>query len=235
MVFLLFAPVLGACAKANADDSKPVLYPARAPIEQYRMADRAAEIALARTAAPPSVSGDAEVLVLGEKGYESVVPGKNGFVCFVERSWESPFADPEFWNPKERSPNCFNPPAVRTELHQVLKRAEWVIAGLSKEQIQERTRAAYADKTFEPPAPEAMSFMLSKQGYLSDAAGGPWHPHVMLFVPHGEAATWGAGLEGSPVLGQDGSDLESTVLFIPVGKWSDGTPATPSAGAHTHT
>jgi hypothetical protein len=46
-----------------------------------------AEISLARSAAPASISGGAEVLVLGRHGYETAVRGKNGFVCVVERSW----------------------------------------------------------------------------------------------------------------------------------------------------
>ena len=90
-----------------------------APVNQYRIANRADEIALARSAAPPSISADATVLVLGSQGYETAVNGKNGFVCFVERSWAAGFHDPEFWNPKLRAPNCFNPPAVRTELPQL--------------------------------------------------------------------------------------------------------------------
>ena len=99
-----------------AQDKKPTAYPAMAPIEQYRIAIRETEITLARTAAPPSISGAAEVLVLGSRGYETAVKGTNGFVCFIERSWSAGFDDPEFWNPKLRAPNCFNPPAVRNVL-----------------------------------------------------------------------------------------------------------------------
>jgi hypothetical protein len=57
-----------------------------APIEQYLMTDRDAEIALARSSAPESISRDAEVLVLGRHGFETAVKGKNGFVCIVGRS-----------------------------------------------------------------------------------------------------------------------------------------------------
>src|SRR5215468_3572192 len=102
-------------------------YPQMAPVEQYRIASREDEIALARSAAPPSISADAEVLVLGSRGYETAVKGKNGFVCFVERSWAAGFDDPEFWNPKLRKPNCFNATAARTELPQYLERTEWVL------------------------------------------------------------------------------------------------------------
>ncbi|MGD0988418.1 MAG: hypothetical protein ABR874_11440, partial [Candidatus Sulfotelmatobacter sp.] len=70
-------------------------YPSMAPLDQYLIADRNAEIALARTAAPPSISRDAKVMVLGPHGYETAVEGKNGFVCMVERAWMNPFDSPE--------------------------------------------------------------------------------------------------------------------------------------------
>jgi len=210
-------------------------YPEMAPVEQYRIANREDEIALARSAAPPSISGDAEVLVLGSRGYETAVKGKNGFVCFVERSWASAFDQPDFWNPKLRAPNCYNAVAARIELPQYLKRTEWVLAGVSKEQMVERTRAAVADHSFKSPEPGGLAFMQSKEGYLGDAAGGPWLPHVMLFVPRGQAAAWGADLEGSPILVLPGSEITSTVLLIPVRRWSDGSPGPPAAELHMHT
>jgi len=222
---------LGFSDQADAQAEKATSYPAMAPIAQYRISDRQEEIALARSAAPPSISADAEVLVLGSEGYETVVKGKNGFVCFVERSWAAGFDDPEFWNPKLRAPNCFNPPAVRTELPQVLERTRWVLAGASKQQLIEKTQAAIASHRFKTPEAGAFSFMLSKQGYLSDA-NGPWLPHVMLFLPHGKAAEWGASKDGSPVLGGDGRSIETTVLFIPVRSWSDGSPAPAPAEQH---
>jgi len=76
--------VLSGAWPAQAQDAKAP-YPKMAPISQYMMADRNAEIALARTAAPASISRDAEILVLGQRGYETAVKGKNGFVCLVER------------------------------------------------------------------------------------------------------------------------------------------------------
>jgi hypothetical protein len=203
-----------------------------APIEQYRIAARADEIALARSAAPPSISADAEVLVLGNHGYETAVKGKNGFVCFVERSWAAGLDDPEFWNPRIRSPNCFNPPAARTELPQYLQRTEWVLAGATRQQIIARTTAAVASHSFKALEGGAFSFMLSKDGYLNDAEAGPWLPHVMFFIPHGQADNWGANQQGSPIIGQDGSPMESTVLFVPVRSWSDGSPAPPSPKKH---
>jgi len=217
---------------AAAQEKKPTPYPAMAPVEQYRIANAQDEIALARSAAPSSISADAEVLVLGKHGYETAVRGRNGFVCFVERSWSAGFDDAEFWNPKLRAPNCFNPPAVRSVLPQYLKRTEWALAGVDKAQMIDNARAAVASHTFGAPEGGSFSFMLSRQGYLSDDGAGPWLPHVMFFVPHGQATAWGAGLDASPILGADGSPFEPTVLFVPVRRWSDGSPAPPPGASH---
>ena len=234
MAGILASTVLAALSGSGPATSQavPTAYPEMAPVEQYRIANREEEIALARSAAPPSISRDAEVLVLGRHGYETAVKGKNGFVCFVQRSWAAGFDDPAFWNPKIRGPNCFNPPAVRTELTQNLKRTEWVLAGATKQQMIEKTRAAIASHEFKAPEAGALSFMLSKNGYLGDAAAGPWLPHVMFFLPHGQTDDWGANKEGSPVIGQDAGPIESTVLFIPVRSWSDGSPAPPPPKKH---
>jgi hypothetical protein len=216
---------------AVAQGKAATTYPAMAPIEQYRIGDSQAEVALARSAAPPSISVNAEVLVLGKSGYEVAVKGKNGFVCFVERSWTAGFDDPQFWNPKLRAPNCFSAAAARSVLPQYLKRTEWVLAGATRQQVIERTRAAFASHRFVTPEAESFSFMLSKEGYVSDDAAGPWLPHVMFFVRSGQVAAWGAGLEGSPIIGVNGSPIEPTVLMIPVRRWSDGSAAPPPAGS----
>jgi hypothetical protein len=200
-------------------------YPAMAPLDQYLMADRDEEIAFARTAAPASVSSDAEILVLGRRGYEKAVEGKNGFVCLVERSWFSPLGDHEFWNPKERSPNCLNRQGARSVLPMFMARTEWVLAGLSKTEIVERTRAALASGQIRPPETATLVFMMSKDGYLSDAAGGPWHPHVMFYMPRMNTDDWGANLPGSPVQTAPATaDDPYETYFVPVARWSDGSP-----------
>jgi hypothetical protein len=220
---ILLASSLGGISAACAQPAKSP-YPSMAPIEQYLSKAPADEIALARSAAPPAISADADVLVLGSHGYEAAVKGKNGFVCFVERSWANHIDNDEFWNPKMRAPNCYNAAAVRSVLPPYLKRTEWVLAGVPKQELVERTKAALASKAFANPEPGSLSYMMSAQGHLNDAAG-HWHPHVMLFVPGSAAASWGANLPGSPILAQEGDDTDPmTVFFIPVRAWSDGTP-----------
>src|SRR6201996_234378 len=174
-------------------------YAKMAPLDGYLMADRNAEIALARSAAPQSISSDASVLVLGKSGYEKVAEGKNGFVCLVERSWMSPFDSPEFWNPKMRGPICYNPAAARTILLYTINRTRLVLAGASKAQMREDIVAATSKKELPVPEAGAMSYMLSKEGNLGDSVG-HWCPHLMFHVPTTDAATWGADLAGSPVL-----------------------------------
>jgi hypothetical protein len=230
----LFLLPIALASIAYAQSTTPTAYPTMAPVASYLIENRQDEIALARSAAPPSVSSDATVLVLSTRGYETAAKGTNGFVCFVERSWTAPFNDPEFWNPKERAPNCFNTNAVRSVLAQYVERTQWALAGLSKEQIIEKARAAFSDHHFTDPEAGSFSFMLSKQAYVNDDAGGPWLPHVMLFVPHGQASAWAAGVDGSPIFGTDGAPYEPTVLFIPVRRWSDGSPAPPAQPLHQH-
>jgi hypothetical protein len=195
------------------------------PLAQYLIANPADEIALARSAAPPSISADAQVLVLGNRGYEIAVQGTNGFVCVVERSWANRFGNDEFWNPRMRSPDCYNPPAARTVLPPYLKRTEWVLAGAPMQTLIERTKAALASKEFVDPELGSLSYMMSVQGHLNEAAG-HWHPHVMFFTPR--ATTAGANLPGSPIMAQEGDDTEPvTILYVPVRKWSDGSSDAP--------
>jgi hypothetical protein len=215
--------MLAAAWQAQAQDAKAP-YPSMAPLDQYLM-ERNAEIALARSAAPESISHDAEVMVLGQHGYETAVKGENGFVCIVWRSWAAGIDDPEFWNPKLRVPVCFNSPGARFNIPLTIKRTEWILAGRSKAQMFEGIKAAFDRKEMPLLESGAMCYMLSKQGYLSDRDG-HWHPHLMFFVPLTEPASWGAGLPGSPVVAAFTDTPERhTVFLVPVAKWSDGTAA----------
>jgi hypothetical protein len=194
-------------------------YPHMAPIAEYRMA-APDEIALAKSALPPALAADADVMVLGARGYETAVHGKNGFVCMVERSWAVGIDNQEFWNPQTRGPMCFNPEAARSVMPAYVQRTEWVLAGASLGEIRARTRAHPGAA----PAMGAMCYMLSNGGYLGDEAGGPWRPHLMFFMPRADSADWGANVEHSPVILPDmpWSDAYLTFL-VPVSRWSDGT------------
>ena len=225
-LILVLSSVSGASRQTWAQDAK-TQYPSMAPLDQYLMADRNAEIALSRSAAPPSISTDATVLVFEKSGYQTAVEGKNGFTCLVERAWMSPMDSPEFWNPKMRGPICYNPAAVRTILPYTVNRTRLVLTGISKAQIRENITAAIAKNGLPMPEAGAMSYMLSKAGNLGDSVGN-WRPHLMFHVPKTDDANWGADLAGSPVLFNDQyRDVPEpeTIFMVPVFHWSDGTAA----------
>ncbi len=228
---LVVAVGVALCQPARGVADAPS-YGRMATLDRYIIADRAAEIALARSAAPPSISLNASVLVLTMRGYETVEPGTNGFTCLVERSWTKAFDDTEFWNPKIRAPVCYNRAASRSILPYTIFRTQMVLSGATKALILERLQSAIAEKRL--PAFEAgsMAYMMSKQQYLSDSAtpSPSWHAHVMFYAPSADAAgagaSWGADRRGSPVVFDDSHGVGPepwTVFFVPVAHWSDGS------------
>ena len=225
MTGMRFASAFGA-ALLCASVARAADYKAMAPLDQYLM-DRSAEIALARSAAPSSISDKATVLVLTRHGYDTAVKGSNGFVCAVERAWMSQYDFPQFWNPRMRGPLCYNPPAVRSILPYTIRRTELVLAGRSKPQMIAAIKDGIDRKALPPLEAGAMTYMMSKQGYLNDK-GRNWVPHLMFYFPRAAAATWGADLPGAPPMlnpqFQDSPEAISVVM-VPVTHWSDGTPA----------
>jgi len=227
IALLVQAVLPGATCQSRAKAEK-VPYQDMASLGEYLMPDKDSEIALARSAAPASVSDGAEVMVLGPKGYTTAVKGTNGFLCIVERSWGAATDEPEFWNPKVRAPICFNPPAARTFVPIFLMKTKLVVAGKSKTEIVETTASALDKKELPALEPGAMCYMLSKQQYLSDQ-GMSWHPHLMFFVAGDAVKIWGGNLPGSPVIAANDPEERVTIFLVWVGKWSDGTPAPPIA------
>ena len=222
---LVLWAALGLASVGQAQDSKTP-YPSMAPIAQYLMTEDA-EIALARSAAPPSLSADATILVLTTHGYDVAAKGRNGFTCMVERGWTAPFDLADFGNPKIRAPVCYNAQAVRTVLPYGIERTRLVLAGMTTAQMHAKIEKDVADKLLVPPAAGAMSYMMSKDQYLGHGAT-HWHPHLMFHLARTDAAAWGANYDGSPII-VDTSHHDvpepQTIFMMLVGHWSDGTPA----------
>ena len=78
--FVALAPV----GTVVADDGDSI------PDFSVFLMDEASEIALAQSAAPAMVADAATIMVLTENGYETVIEGTNGLVCYVVRSWGRP-------------------------------------------------------------------------------------------------------------------------------------------------
>jgi len=198
-------------------------YPVMAPLAQYLMPE-AEEIALARSAAPKSVSDQAEVMVLRRDGYATAVKGSNGFLCLVERGWATDTGNSDFWNTKLRSPNCFNAPAAQTFATIYLMKTRLVLAGKSRKEVLQATNAALDSKELPPLAPGAMCYMMSKQQYLNDKDK-VWHPHLMFFVAGDSAKSWGANLTDSPLIAANDPEERVTIMMMIADHWSDGTSA----------
>jgi hypothetical protein len=213
------------CLRVQAE--KPA-DPAMAPLDQYLSPDEQAEVVLARSAAPASISDHAEVMVLRRDGYATAVEGSNGFVCIVERSWTKSTDAPDFWNPKFRAPNCFNASAARFFLPILLMKTKLVLSGRSKAEIAAATASALDDKVLPALEPGAMCYMMSKQQYFSDE-GKNWHPHIMFYAVGDAAKSWGANLPGSPVIAVNDPEKHVTTFMVLAANWSDGTPG-PSMG-----
>jgi hypothetical protein len=222
------------CAVSSAA-AQTDTYPRMAAIGQYQM-EESAEIQLARSAAPTSISGDATILVLRRQGYETAVQGKNGFVCMVARSWLAAFDWPEFWNPKVRAADCMNPQAARSMVPIVLLRSKMVMAGRSKAEMLLAVKAAFENKQVPKLESGAMDYMMSKTAYLTDQ-GKHNGPHLMFLTAGMDAKDWGAGAPGSPLISapywffssKEPSQLKGLppllVFLIGVANWSDGTTA----------
>ena len=227
VVCLSFVLILGLIGMKQGRGQAPkTTYSNMAPLDQYLIADRDAEIALARSAAPEAISSEAKILVLGRHGYETAIEGKNGFVCVVERGWMSPSDAPEFWNPKIRGPICFNPPAAQSVLPITYKRTEMVLAGRTKAEIVEGNKAAFEKGELPPLEPGAMSYMMSKEAYLTDTDDHNL-AHLMFYAPPLDGKAWGADLPKSPVMliSQFKGAQPIDVFIVPVGRWSDGSAA----------
>ena len=221
VLFVLALSALPGLSRQARAQATP--YPAMAPLQQYLM-PRDAEIALARSAAPASIADQATVMVLGPQGYTTAVQGANGFLCYVERSWAVPTDDPQFWNPKIRSPNCFNSQAAKSVAQVYLMKTRLVLAGKSKPEIEQAIASALDRKQLPALPPGAMCYMTSKQQYLNDT-GKSWYPHLMFYAAGDVPKSWGANLPGSPVIAVHDAEARVTVFMVVARQWSDGTPA----------
>ncbi|HTQ95449.1 MAG TPA: hypothetical protein VMH89_01510 [Candidatus Acidoferrum sp.] len=235
---LTLVSLLSMTASTWAQDAERP-YPKMLPLSQYLM-DRDAAIALARSAAPAGISKDASVLVLTPNGWETAIQGKNGFVCMAGPSWTASIDFYDVWSPKQKGAICLNPAAVRSILPIYQKLTQMTLAGVTS--VKERIagiQEAYAKKEIPPVEPGALSYMMSKDAYLSHLGHTHNLCHVMLFLPVKDAAELDGGDPNSPIsstsfwfpdpdkpdspLNKELPPLRTVPIAVPY--WSDGTLA----------
>jgi hypothetical protein len=190
------------------------------PLAEYLM-PRDAEVALARSAAPPNISGRATIKILTETGFVVTRNGDNGFVCMVMRGWSAPTYTPEqfrdlVYDPTVRAPICFDPGAARTVMPYYELRSKLGMEGHPPDRIAQRVEAAYARGELPRRDGVTYAYMWSAEQHLGPGIG-HWHPHMMVFSPYYRNETLGSNEFGQPlpVVTDDGG-TPFAVVVIPV-------------------
>lgn len=144
------------------------------------------ELDLARSAAPPSVSDDASVLLWDGESFEVGKEGSNGVTCYVARSW-----------PDSLEPHCFDEEGARTILPMHLRRLELQHEGQPEEEIDRVIADGLRTGEFRLPSRPVMSYMMSAaQDLISDTGqrAGAWRPHLMIYYPYLTQEALGLGV-----------------------------------------
>ena len=116
---------------------------------------------------------------------------------------------------------------ARSILPMTYKRTEMVLAGQSKAQMIDGIKK-FIKEGLPPLEPGAMSYMMSKDQYLTDDGRHNWMAHLMFYTPLMDGAVWGADLTNSPIMLNpqfSGAPEPIDVFMVPAGWWSDGTAA----------
>jgi hypothetical protein len=133
------------------------------------------EIALARSAAPPSVADSASVYVFTDSGYVLAQRGSNGAACYVSRSW-----------PTSVEPHCFDSEGASTILQMHMREVELLHRGATPADAEREIGAGISTGRFRLPRRPAVSYMMSAGQELISDDGKPvgrWRPHVMIYYP----------------------------------------------------
>ena len=190
------------------------------PLADYLMS-RDAEVALARSAAPASISGRATIKVLTQSGYTVERKGDNGFVCMVMRGWSAPTYTPEqfrelVYDATVRAPICFDPGAAQTVMPYYELRSKLAMEGYTPDRIAQRVEATYARGELPRRDGVTFAYMWSANQHLASGVG-HWHPHMMVFSPYYKNAMLGGNEFGTPLPQvSDDAGTPFAVVVIPV-------------------
>jgi hypothetical protein len=137
---------------------------------------REKEIALAESAAPPSISKNAALYVLEEKGYTKIRDGSNGFTCLVERDL-----------PLNIEPICYDEEGSATLVLAVIRKAELRRQGKSEDVVNADIGEGYASGRFRAPRRSGVAYMLSPDTRVFNPRTGATRalpPHLMFYAPY---------------------------------------------------
>ena len=175
----------------------------------YIRLDTDRELALARSAAPNTVSEHATIWVLSEGEYQISIDGSNGNHCLVMRSY-----------PKSLEPICYNRAGSESimliELHRFALRNR----GLSWAEIDLSVEDKIAQGILKAPSSPALAYMMSSAQDLYAPNGahvGPWQPHLMFYLGGTTAKEMGLSEAYHPhvQMFKGGTSLAQFIVVVP--------------------
>jgi hypothetical protein len=138
------------------------------------------EIELALSAGPEHLRTDATVYAFGEKGYEKIRTGKNGFTCMVNR-------DGNQNGDNDLKPTCWDAEGSATIVPVMLRVGEMLAQGKTANEIKIDIEAAFSDGRFLSPRKTGIAYMLRgdvqydpKTKAISKTL---FPPHYMIYAP----------------------------------------------------
>ncbi len=177
-----------------------------------------AEVSLALSAAPATLTAGAAVYVWHDVHFVQARTGTTGVACMVSR-------DPRVGGV---FPMCFDPEAARTQMPEEMMKTELHTRRLDDAAVQGQVDAAFARGALQHPTKPAIMYMMSSHQLLTvtDAQGthlvGAWRPHIMIYMPQTSVAQFALGAEddAGPVSAPfvEGGGVE---LIVQVPHWAD--------------
>jgi hypothetical protein len=170
---------------------------------------REQEIALARSAAPPSVATGARVWIFSAGHYQVADSGSNTVQCYVGRGW-----------PQALEPHCFDEEGARTIMPIEMLTSELLHQGIPNDSVQRTIAAGIASGKLRLPQRPAMSWMQSAAQVLYDDDGsrvGAWKPHIMIYYPYLTPEALGTGANhdiGAGIVVSPGSPLSNIMIVV---------------------
>ena len=172
----------------------------------------------ARTAAPPSLSSDAAVMILTDSGYVVGQTGSGPLTCVVNRSWRNSV-----------EPHCYDAEGARTVMQIELRRNFLRHRGMKESEIEADIGKGMFVGKYRLPSRPALSYMMSSRQILYDDSGklvGKWRSHIMIYYPYmtNEALGFTERPEMRVGMVSESGDPSSNLMIIMSG-FADVTPA----------